>query len=299
MSHTVHEALPVAGLVDDRPSGGIDLDAGDTGPYHIDRGLLRLAHDVMDLLQLDRRLPERDRAGHVGVVAVDERPHVELDHVALLQDAMARLVMGLGSVLAEGHDRIESEPIRTRLEHQALELPSDPSLRDTESEPVQQPGERRIRRRLRTPDQLPLLVVLHATCVLDHVLRRDQLHVAPQRPGQPGMLRHGHAASLDPEPRHRGRRAPFRDRAAVGALGRDALDVRQLAARLFRVPSVRQEELDRTSDEELSVRTGEPRQVPRVGEVGHEERVHPEVVETRGDRASPQLVIHGIASSAR
>jgi hypothetical protein len=42
-----------------------------------------------------------------------------------------------------------------------------------------------------------------------------------------------------------------------------------------------------------------PGQVSRVGEVGHEERVHPEVVETRGERASPQLVIHGIASSAR
>ena len=53
----------------------------------VDPGLLRLAHDVVDLPQLRRRLPERDGARHVGVVPAEQRPEVELDHVPLFERA--------------------------------------------------------------------------------------------------------------------------------------------------------------------------------------------------------------------
>ena len=207
--------------------------------------------------------------------------------------------MRLGRALAEGHDRIEREPVRPCIEHQALELPGDPPFRDTEGESIQDPAERRVRRRLRAPDQLPLLVVLHPAPVLDDILGRDQLHIVPQRLVQPSVLSEGHAVCLDPEPRNGEGRAALHDRATIRTVGCRSVDVRHLATGLFLIPPVRQEELEGTRDQDLPVRTGEARQVSRVGEVRNEERVYPEVLETGGDRASPQLVIHGIASSAR
>src|SRR6478736_8578520 len=107
VTQAVDEVVPVPRLRDDGPRRGIHLDAGYTRSNHVDRSLLRLADDVVHLLELCRGLTERDRAGHVGVIALDERTEIELDHVALLEHTMPGLVMGLGRVLTDSHDRIE------------------------------------------------------------------------------------------------------------------------------------------------------------------------------------------------
>src|SRR6266550_9280385 len=88
VAETVDEAVPIARLVDDGASRGVHRHPGHPRPHDVDRGLLRLTDDVVDLLQLDRGLTERDRPGHVGVVAVDEPSDVELDHIAFLEDAV-------------------------------------------------------------------------------------------------------------------------------------------------------------------------------------------------------------------
>src|SRR5206468_1784420 len=81
VTQAVDEVVPVARLSDDGPRRGIDLDPGHARTHHVNRSLLRLTNDVVHLLHLGRGLTERDRAGHVGVVPLDERSEIEFDHV--------------------------------------------------------------------------------------------------------------------------------------------------------------------------------------------------------------------------
>ena len=91
----------------------------------------------MDLLDLAGGCAEGDRARHVGVVAGEPGAEVELDHVALLQQAVAGLVVRLGGVLAEGDDRVERQPVGALVQHQRLELPGDLLLADPDREGLQ------------------------------------------------------------------------------------------------------------------------------------------------------------------
>lgn len=101
----VDEVGAVSGVVDDRAGGAVDLLAGDSRAYRAETGLLGLADEVVDALFVVAGFADVDRARGVGAVAVLEAAEVEDDHVAPLDDAVADLVVRVGSVGARGDDR--------------------------------------------------------------------------------------------------------------------------------------------------------------------------------------------------
>ena len=86
-------------------------------------------HDIVDLLQLRGGLAERDRARHVGVVATVQGAEVHLDDVAFLEGAVPRLVVRLGRVLTEGHDRTRTTGRPRRLDAAASRARGPPAAR--------------------------------------------------------------------------------------------------------------------------------------------------------------------------
>src|SRR5439155_3973920 len=94
VAETMDEEVPIARLFDHGPSRGVHRHAGHPRPHDVDRGLLRLTNDVVDLLHVDGGLTDRYRPGHVGVVAVVERSDIEFDHVVFLELAVAGLAVG-------------------------------------------------------------------------------------------------------------------------------------------------------------------------------------------------------------
>ena len=111
----LHEDAPagdggVSVRVDAAPEVEVETVARDDARAdRVDPRLLGSGDDVVHLPQLRRRLAEGHGPGHVGVVAVDHRAEVHLDHVAFGERAVTRMVVRLGGVLAEGDDRLERE----------------------------------------------------------------------------------------------------------------------------------------------------------------------------------------------
>ena len=105
MADAVDEVLAVAGVGDHLARGAVDLLAGDARAHGLEAGLLRAADDLVDLALLVGRLADVDGAGGVGAVAVLEAAEVEHDHVALLDDPVAHLVVRVGAVRARSRRR--------------------------------------------------------------------------------------------------------------------------------------------------------------------------------------------------
>ena len=105
VADAVDEVLAVAGVGDHLARGAVDLLARDPRPHRLEGGLLGLADDVVDL-SAPRSVGASDvhGAGRVGPVAVLEAAEVEHDHVALLDRALAHLVMRVGAVGPGAHD---------------------------------------------------------------------------------------------------------------------------------------------------------------------------------------------------
>ncbi len=100
---------PQPGVGDDRAGGGVDGLAGGADHGGGDGGLLCVEQHGVGLGQLLGRLAEVDAAGDVGavadpVVAEHRAAEVAEHHLALLDDPVARLVVGAGRVGAGGHD---------------------------------------------------------------------------------------------------------------------------------------------------------------------------------------------------
>ena len=267
------------------------------GADRVDPGLLGLADDVVDLPQLGGRGAERDRPGHVGVVALDARAEVELDDVALLEHAVPRVVVRLGGVLPERDDRIEGEVVAPLLEQQALQVARQVSLAHPHAHDVEDAVERPVGGGLRTPEQVELLSVLDPAPTLHDVGERDERDAIAQGRAQLRVVVDGDRLRLEPEARH-AREEP-REVVADGPPVGDAIGAGDLVPRLLRVAAVGEEGGAVGRDQQLAVRPGEPGQVPDVDELGDEHRIGAERLQLIPDRSSPQFVIHGIASSAR
>ena len=79
--------LPRGDVVGLRNAAGAQVRVAEAVPVRVSQ---RHVHER------DRRRAEGDRTRHVGVVAVPARPEIELHHVALLEEAVARRVVRLG-----------------------------------------------------------------------------------------------------------------------------------------------------------------------------------------------------------
>src|SRR5690606_2136014 len=106
----VHEVLAVPGLDDHGARGPVDVLARRTGAHGVDPGLLRAAHDVVDLALLRRAgvvRAARDEHGARGVrpVPVPQPAEVEHHEVAGLDHAISRVVVRVGAVRAGAHER--------------------------------------------------------------------------------------------------------------------------------------------------------------------------------------------------
>src|SRR5207247_7425935 len=121
-------ALPAG--VDDRASDPVDVRGGSPGPNGLDRGGPGASDERVDPDELGRRLPHRERARRIAVVPVELPAEVEHDRVALLEAAIAGLVVGRRGVGSSADDR-EVGPRVSVFDEQAPEIGRDLDLRAT------------------------------------------------------------------------------------------------------------------------------------------------------------------------
>ena len=101
----------------------VDVAGADAGADRGEAGELGLEHEVVDPSLLVGRLADDERAGHVGVVAVDERADVDDHGVALDDRAPAGLVVRAGGVVrTAGDDRVVARAVGAEAAHAVLEL---------------------------------------------------------------------------------------------------------------------------------------------------------------------------------
>ena len=173
-------------------------------------------------LQLGRRRAERDRARHVGVVAAEQRAEVHLDHVALFEQPVRGLVVRLGGVLAERHDRVERRARRRRRAGSSvLQLPGDLAARSCRP---------RSARGCRSNAASVLAcassriasssVVLHPPQALDRVAHAPRARRRRARPASRSRVAHGDLVRLEPEPRMPSAAQRLRERLAERVRGR-------------------------------------------------------------------------------
>ena len=107
VAEAVAEALAVPGGLDDLAGDLVERLAPDPRPDRVQRGLLGLADDLVDLARRLARVADGEGAGAVGAVAVELRPHVEDDQLAAADLVLARLGVRQGAVGPGGDDRRE------------------------------------------------------------------------------------------------------------------------------------------------------------------------------------------------
>src|SRR5688500_15112952 len=84
VAETVAEVLAESGALDDVAGDAVGLHGGDAGPEELHGRLLRLLHDLVNLLNLRTDPPDHQRAGHVGAVALVQRAPVEQQRLVAL-----------------------------------------------------------------------------------------------------------------------------------------------------------------------------------------------------------------------
>ena len=128
------ERLAVACLADDGARGLVQLCARDPRTRHRAGDVLRRADDLVDLAHLARRLPDADGAGHVAVIAVDDRAEVHQHEVAPPDLAVVRDAVGHGRVCAGQRDGLEGQVLRPVTAHVEVEEERDVPLRHARME---------------------------------------------------------------------------------------------------------------------------------------------------------------------
>ena len=274
----VRERVGPSGVGDHVARCAIDVGAGHVGRDQRAACLLTREHHAVEMTRIGARIAERDRARHVGAVAVDDAAEVAHDELVAADDAIRRPRVRLGAVGAGRDDRIEAVAARAALAHRELELERELPFGDAVGQAGQQRLERVVGDRTRPADAVDLTRILHPAQVLDQRAGRHELHPRERRDEAP-VLRPGNALILQAEPSagrdHRG------ERGVLGGGGEPDLDAdvgvdagrAELLLRLLGVAAVGDEQRVVGRDEEHRGRAGEAGEVPDVGQLGHEERV--------------------------
>src|SRR6266511_4268001 len=194
----VAEGVAAAGGRDHLAAGLVDLGTAHPGAQRGQSRLLSAPHQLVELPLARRGAAEHHRAGHVGAVALDHRAEVEDDQVAAAQRPLARAVVRLGAVLAEGDDRVERRAVAAVAAHADLELPGDLALGHARVEPAEHLGQRLGADPGGLAHRRQLVVVLDLTQLLDQL---GGWHHRPswQQGAQPLAAAPGEPARLEAE----------------------------------------------------------------------------------------------------
>src|SRR5204863_9798279 len=139
MAEPVTEALAVARGGDPLARHGVDVLRANAIPDGGERGLLRLAHDLVYLARLLARLTGGEGASAVGAVAVELRTHVEDDELPPPDLTLAGLGMGQRPVRPGGDDRRE-RGLGTELPHSGFGGAGDLVLAATGEAALERPA---------------------------------------------------------------------------------------------------------------------------------------------------------------
>ena len=174
MAETMLEVVSVAGIGDDLDGEVMDIDADDTGMDRCLAGFVRPADDGVDLLLLICRLADAHGPCHIRMVVMVAGTIVHDDEVALLDAALPRLGMRVGTVRAACDDRVERERIGTAVEHRALKLRPDLELVESRLDVAADVLEGSIRDGLGMAHEGDLFGVLHDTQRRDRAMHARQ-----------------------------------------------------------------------------------------------------------------------------
>jgi len=302
VAQTVAEVLPVAGLGDHRAGRAVDL--AQFGPGHQCRpaGPLGLGHQRVDLPLPRGRGSQHEGAGHVRVVAADQRTEVDLHEIPGPQFGVGGPVMRDSRIGAGGDDRLEGPPVGAVFEHQELQFAGHRPLSPprTQSTAGDQRGQGRIGRLARQPQQRHLTGVLDLPKALDDAPGPGQrcLRILAEPACERVEAVDGDHVALESDPRGAvDQGTPDQVRCARPL--DHHLQIGGLAGGLGQVPGVggqhRRGVGARSCGEhqQSGVGAGEPRQIPHVDQVAHHQRVQTGGRQ-RGSQPDPALgMCHG------
>ena len=182
--HPVAEAMTevcaMPGVVDHPASRSVHV--GQTGPgFQRNPACSLRGADQLIYLQLPvGGLAQDEGAGHVGVIAADQRAEVDLDEVAGRKHRLGGPVMRDRRIRPAGHDRLERHAVGAVLEHQRLELAAHLELGAArpQSAAGDQVGQRGVGGLAGQPQQRHLAGVFDFTQRLHGLCGADQLGAA-------------------------------------------------------------------------------------------------------------------------
>ena len=283
-------AVVVSTLAHDGACGVVDVSRCSSRAHPVQAGSIRRFHNLVDLDHLRGRLTERERPGHIRVITVHGRAEVHLDHVAPSQGAPARIVVGLGGLLAEARDRVERHSLRAALSHLELEERSELDLGHPFFELVQHSRQRVVGHVVRAAHRSDLAFVFDRAQVL-HLIEGLDEPDARHRVADPAghLKRHVpgfHAEATDVHPAHHGHECPVYPGGLTDGSGAHGIDltahVGDLVRGLLFVPPIRHEHV-LTTDDQLAVRARVAGEVSDVHRLRDEQRVDSQGLEPRTD----------------
>ena len=238
--------------------------------------MLRRGNQLVDV-----ELPLRDRrqhegAGHVGVVAADQRAEVDLDEVARRQHCVGRPVVRDRRVGPGRHDGLERHAVGAVVEHQRLEFAAYLFLRPARAQPaaLDEVRQRGVGRLARQPQQRDLARVLDLAQRLHRSRGPDQLSGVARGLAQGGEPVDGHHVAFKPQPAHAvlgGAPGQMRPARPLD----DDLRVRGLLRGLGAIATVggQHRRFAVGADQQRRIRTREAGQITHVDQVGYQHRV--------------------------
>jgi hypothetical protein len=265
VTEAVPEVLAVACVADRHPGGNVHIPPRATRTHRIETGLLRSAHELVDVAQRLRDLPDGERPGAVGAVAVELGAGVDEHEVAVLDDAVAGFAVRAGGRRARRDVDRESDVVGATFVEKLRHPPDELSLGATRESLLDEQLVRPIRHLRRAPDRVELRRLLDDAQRLDDAALRHELDAAAAKELVVGV----------------GQRVCLEGDAAREALGEIGVDVppRLLEldaldrARPLGVPEVGEEPRALRLDEQRRVRAFEAGQIENIDGSGDEERL--------------------------
>jgi hypothetical protein len=269
----VLEVLRVPGVADEVPRRGVHIHHVHAGPGGLDPGPLRGRDELVDLALPAGGLAERDRAGHVRVIAAVQRAEVHRDQVTAAHRPVGRGVMRNGAVRPAGHDGVEGRALRAQVGHPPIQRRGQLTFGHARPDTGEDVGDGLIADPARGGQQLELGRILDRPQLLDLSPERDGGDTL-RRSRELGVAFHGHLVRFE------GHGA----QAATGHLGGqprldeplgDQLKVGAVTLRGQRVPRVGGQYPGAAGgQQQRGVGAGQAGQIANVRARGNQGRVH-------------------------
>ncbi len=272
----VHELVAVPRARDHLAGGGVDVDDLRPGRQPAAPHLLGGRDERVQVTLPAGGPADHHGAGHVGVVAVDQRAEVHLHQVPAAHRRVRRTVVRHRGVRTCGDDRRERRPLGAARPHARLQVVGDVSLAapGTQAAGCDEVGERGVGDGACSAQRGRLGLVLDQTQAPHQARRAVQQHGVARGVHQRLVLVDGDDVRLEAQPGHP--QAVRRARQHEGTAPVDhPLQVGDLPGALGVVAPVRAEAAGRVAvdmQQQRRVGTGEPGQVPDVHQIRDQQR---------------------------